>query len=528
MLTYFMTISGLFIETSARQIDRGKWGIIKKIDSFMVILFFSIFLFVSACGAQNLISNPGFESPMERNEITDWNLVDGWNSTGGSSGTERNEFYAPFEGAWYAFQKENGQDIYQETEETVSKGKSYKLVLWARSINRPGVAAKTTIEAKLLYDTTTVACSIKKLNAPQLKGVAAIQPNDDGANVWIDGKYRHQFSDVHMYQPLRYDPVQDPWLLVEDSNYEKLDGLGWAVGTIIVNGHKFIYGTIYRDIPGSFYSSINMTKVLSTNGYRYVWSEPVTVLSHDGSEFPWVEDAHCYYDEATGKLWMAWGGGTCYVSELDPHDGMLLGHPDNAEIDTHPVGMHVPVATWPETREGWCGDRYSACWMEGAALYKHNGYWYYFGSYGNLGKDYTIRYGRGDNPTGPFYDKNGVSLMEFDKKRNRYGNSMLLGAEGEQLVPGHPHIWQEDGQYYMGYDYRKIPSEEMDYMGIRKLFWVNDWPTIWQPATVEFNADEHPGAIGKKIKVAFKNVGEPQSVMAVDAISLTATNNEQW
>ena len=170
-----MTMSGLFTDTSARQIDWKNWGVIKEINSSKLILFFSIFLFVSACGAQNSISNPGFESPMERNEITDWNLVDGWNSTGGRSGTERNEFYAPVEGAWYAFQKGNGQDIYQETEETVSKGEKYKLVLWARSINPPGIAAKTTIEVKLLYDTITVACSIKELNAPQLKGVAAIQ-----------------------------------------------------------------------------------------------------------------------------------------------------------------------------------------------------------------------------------------------------------------------------------------------------------------------------------------------------------------
>ena len=416
------------------------------IKTFYPLLIIGFITYESV--AQNNLVNPSFEQPGMETKLSDWSKIDGWNSKSDNfSGIEKNEFYAPVEGEWIAFQEGTGDYIYQETGHRITPGKMYTLKLWARSINGAGNTATTLAEARFFSGSTTIAVTTKNVNAPHLKGAAAEYSNDDGANVWIDGKYRHQLNDKHMYQPLSSDPVHDPWLIVKNNNYEKINRLGWAVGNVIAGKNKYVFGTLYRDRPDNFYSSITMSKVLTTKGNDYTWSDPITLISHSKTEFPWVEDPHCYYDESSGRLWMSWGGGTCYVTELDPETGLFIDHPKDPEFDTHSPDMHVAVATWPEIHDGWCGDQWSVCWMEGAALYKHNGYWYYLASYGNMNKDYTIRYGRGTNPTGPFVDKQGLDMIEFDPVRKKYGNTILLGEEGDKLVPGHPHVWEENGKF---------------------------------------------------------------------------------
>jgi hypothetical protein len=453
-----------------------------------------------------------------------WEDVHGWD--GASGGIRSNGFYSPPDGHSYAYQKSQGKWIYRETGHIVQAGKTYTLQLWSRSVNQPGNTATTRVQAAFLTDGEPMVSIEKDVSTPRLKGAAASEPNDDGANIWLDGQYRHQFNEVHMYQPISADPLEDPWLVVENSGYDRISGeLGWAVGNVIAGPHKYIYGTLYQDHP-PWYSSLTMTRAISEDPPDYQWTKPELVLEHSGSEFPWVLDAYGFYDDATGKLWMAWGGGVCYITEMDPSTGMIKGNPESKEYDDHPEGMHTAVATWPETREGWNGDQWSNAWIEGPALYKRNGFWYFLASYGHLGKNYTIRLGRGASPTGPFYDKQGLDMMEFEEERNSFGNTLLLGAEGEQLVPGHPHIWEENGAYFMGFDFRKDRREKMDYMGIRRLYWIDDWPTIWMPVAVTFHADDHPEWIGKKLEIGFRNAGEPGSELGVDLVTVSFTTTK--
>ena len=56
-------------------------------------------------------------------------------------------------------------------------------------------------------------------------------------------------------------------------------------------------------------------------------------------------------------------------------------------------------------------------------------------------KSCRAAYNSGD-ARGPYSDKDGHACLDYVPSIGRYGASMLLGADGDQLVPGHPYFWQ--------------------------------------------------------------------------------------
>jgi len=458
----------------------------------LMILFVVLALYAPTQGSELPITvvNPSFESGS-----TGWSGI-----TTGSS-----EFYSPVDGTYYATSSGGSGYTTQLTDHTITAGERYTLKVWARSTNGVGTTNATNAEVRLYYGSTTITSVTQNVNPVRLLGAPRNYSNDDGGNVWIDAGYRMEFADTIFYQLESADPLYDSWTRYNDSDYDT----DMAVGQIITpQGLKGLYSTYYEDAP-PFYSEIWLSTA-SGSPPNYSWDAEGTILSHEPGEDPWVIDAHLYYDDDTGRLWMIWGGGDFYVCEMDPSDGQLINHPSSVEFDDHPE-YHTKVASF--NGDEWSGNE----WFEGAALYKRNGYWYCFGSYGHLRTHYTIRVGRGTSPTGPFYDKDGVNMLSE-------GNTLILGHDGGQECPGHPHVWEENGTFYMGYDYRdEYTGSNIDRFGIRRLYWVDDWPVVaYTPIEVTFNADDYPAAIGQKLGISVRNVGS-SSDAAFDYVSLTYT-----
>jgi len=258
----------------------------------------------------------------------------------------------------------------------IERNALYTVTLYVRSLNPLGLqsisTAKVTLSAEQANrnnqnNNLTISLEeIQVLNPSIPKGPAANEPNDDGGNVWFDGKYKLQGAEVIMYQNQNADPLSEEWLtsveIPEPANYapgpiHTPQGLRALYATAAGNGYPV--SDQCAPVCDECEAENNCATVAVRNGCNceatiipvhlkgeapYYSFEPDPrgpVLKHTAmkannvytSFFPSPGDAQLHYDDDTERLWMIWGGWTMYVTELDPTTGRMIGDPDNVEVD---------------------------------------------------------------------------------------------------------------------------------------------------------------------------------------------------
>jgi len=443
----------------------------------------------------------------------------------------------------------------------------YTLRVWARGINRPwgGYGVKPAPASPVL---TAVAVNVQlksakggkllgeiksaKVGYPSMKGYAASRVTwskslqDDGANVFFKDGVRMHIAGYPLWQEINKDPILDEWKASSNVPPDFLEDQMAAAPVVIPRtGQQAIGGTEYETDTDEIFSRlvVNILGGKAPNNLKITSKYKVLANEKSNSEYPWVIDSHYFYDKEEDRMWMSWGGHEIWVTEVSTQDLRVCCSPRCAtkcastEFSDHGESVHTKILSWDgRDLPDFAGDACSMPYMEGPALWKHtpSGNWFAFASWGNMGVDYTIRVCRSTTgPRGPYKDKNGINCMQYEN--NMFGSSMLLGPEGKESVPGHPHLWKENGVTYMGYDYRVSPpgptksngQEGFDFMAIRKLHWVTDadgasgvWPTIWQPLEITFNSDDFGDQAGDNLVVSISNKGEKNSQAAADYVSL--------
>src|SRR5205823_486074 len=122
------------------------------------------------------------------------------------------------------------------------------------------------------------------------------------------------------------------------------------------------------------------------------------------------------------------------------------------------------------------GASYFTSTEEGAFVYKYNGYYYLFVNFGGccsgVDSTYNIRVGRSASITGPYVDKNNVSMLSG-------GGTMLLESTGRFIGPGHAGILNDNGTYWFTYHYYDGNGGGAAKLAVNKLQWGADgWPTV--------------------------------------------------
>jgi len=265
-----------------------------------------------------------------------------------------------------------------------------------------------------------------------------------------------------------YDLVH--WTYIGDAfsgrpDWVKSDAGLWAPDIEYFNGTYYLYYTASDTDPNhdgiGDGSAIGVATSASPAG---PWSEsgaPVVEQGANGGPGRWVFDPDVI--EANGQKYIYFGSyfGGVFVRTLTA-DG----------LHSNP-GTQVMVAIDNK--------------FEGANIYLHGGYYYLFLSATNCCAGpltgYSVFVGRSANPTGPFVDKEGVSLLI-----GRAGGTPVISMNGNRWVGmGHNAIFRDyDGQDW--FLYHAVDQKDPYFAGavgftkrpalLDPLDWVGGWPTV--------------------------------------------------
>jgi arabinan endo-1,5-alpha-L-arabinosidase len=250
-------------------------------------------------------------------------------------------------------------------------------------------------------------------------------------------------------------------------------GVFWAPDLLYFNSLYHLYYAV--STFGSQVSAIglvtNPTLDPSDPSYRWTDQGPV-ITSTNGSPYNTIDPSFTW--DNSGNLWMAFGSywSGIYLVQLDPVSGLRI----SPSSPTYQLAYNSSI--------------------EASYLWRRGGYYYLFANWGSccsgVNSTYNIRVGRSTSVTGPYLDRNGVSMVNN-------GGTLFLQASGKYTGPGHVAILSEGGAQSFTYHYYDANAWAPQYnaygppdFAFVPLSWTpDDWPVYandWS-AIYNFQAD---------------------------------------
>ncbi|RNG25961.1 arabinan endo-1,5-alpha-L-arabinosidase [Streptomyces botrytidirepellens] len=234
-----------------------------------------------------------------------------------------------------------------------------------------------------------------------------------------------------------YSSANDPW--APDISY---------------HGGKYL---MYYAVSSFGSSTSAIGFATSPSGKAGTWTDYGIVHSTTGSSNYNAIDPNLFVDD-DGKWWLSFGSwwSGLKMIRLDPATGKsYAGDKTVYGIASRPTGTKA---------------------VEGPSVIKRNGYYYLFASYdtccAGTSSTYKIKVGRATQPTGPYYDKNGVAMMNN-------GGSPVLESHGRYIGPGGQSIMSDADGDLLVYHYYDGQAGGTAKLGVNLLSWSGGWPTAY-------------------------------------------------
>ena len=220
-----------------------------------------------------------------------------------------------------------------------------------------------------------------------------------------------------------------------------------------------LYYSISRFGTTNSVTALATTKSLDPASPDYGWVDRGSVLeSEPGSRAYNAIDAN-YVTDAQGGAWLTFGSffGGLKIVALDPATGKLAAGAQILPLVDRKI-QHNPV--------------------EGPSIIRNGDYYYLFAAFDyccrGVESDYRVVVGRSKTITGPYLDKDGVSLLQG-------GGTEVLRGYNEFQGTGHPDVYSWGGVDYFVNHYYDTTSGGTPRLNVRTLSWSGGWPTVSDP-----------------------------------------------
>ena len=209
---------------------------------------------------------------------------------------------------------------------------------------------------------------------------------------------------------------------------------------------------------GSQESAIGLatSPTLDPSDSAYEWTDRGPVIeSNVGDPYNTIDPS--IIQASNGEIWMTFGSywSGIYTRRIDPNSGLAMPATRGASVGPIRLANNSSI--------------------EASYMHERDGYYYLFVNWGTCcqGKNstYNIRVGRSTSVTGPFFDENGVNLVNG-------GGTLFLGTEDNFIGPGHISIFSDHGNEWFGYHYYDgNTTNGTSKLNLRALRWTEDgWP----------------------------------------------------
>jgi arabinan endo-1,5-alpha-L-arabinosidase len=241
----------------------------------------------------------------------------------------------------------------------------------------------------------------------------------------------------------------------------------WAPDISYFNGkyHLYYSASTFGSNVSAIGLATNTTLDPSDPNYRWVDSGGPVIHSHATDNYNTIDPALFIDDQGeTTRYWLAFGSfwSGIKLTEINPETGYPVSDPP----------LLYSIA------------RNSS--IEAAFIIYKDGYYYLFVSFDTccqgVNSTYNVRVGRALSVTGPYTDRNGVSMMNSGGNRLTWNDERWKG-------PGHEAVFQDnDGMYWLLHHAYDAENNGRSYLRIHELFWMPDgWPTLAEQGPVDVN-----------------------------------------